>query len=239
MRGAALVYLTLFAYPAVTLLVPNPYSIKWWWKTGGHGSMPPDIIERCKQNQGNLLIVKFLFLMLACFVLMKQSVISPKSLGFKHSQPQGMVLIGLAAGALLMCWIWSMYALATKMKLPREGPPYLIQEGVFKILMVLVLGGFAEEYWRALSLIVFHRAGVSDLYTIFITSIIFGIGHVFSYKSFGAAVGRALAPAIGGAFLAILFLWWQTLFIPLIAHVMLNSFGTLMRRKRLWASADQ
>jgi small-conductance mechanosensitive channel len=233
MKNVALAYFALFAYPAVTLLIPDPHLLKWWWRTAGGAPMPKEVKERCKRNQGNLLILKFLALIAVCFGLLKLAGMSPGDIGLRIRQTQGMVVAGILAGGLLICWVWGMRLLSTRMKVPSDGPPHLLKESTPKLLVVMVLGGFAEELWRALSLVAFGRAGASYLFAVLITSITFGVGHVFSYRSLGAAIGRMLAPAIAGACLAALFLWWQTLLVPFIAHVMLNSFGSIMGRKRL------
>lgn len=235
MKVAGFVYLVLFAYPIVTLLTPEPSFLRWWWQTGGHGPVPAKVRERGKRNEGNLLIAKFAILVGACLLLMRYFPISPRSLGFGRDQPQAAIYLGMFAGVVLIWWARSMSLLAARVGAQAALPPFLLREPTSKILVVIVLGGFAEEFWRALSLTVFYKAGISEVSAVLLTSVVFGIGHVFSYKSFGAAVGRFIAPAVGGALLGALFLWSQTLFIPFIAHVLVNSIGANVGRRRLIA----
>lgn len=236
MRTAAYFYLCLLAYPGCVQLVPDPHWLRWWWKTGGIGELPAEVKERCDRNQGNLLIVRFLVLILICLVLSHQAGVSSKSLGFRWDQPSAALIVSLLAGLVLICWAYAMKALTSKAREAGSGPTRFLRQPTHKILLILILGGFAEELWRAVSLSISRQAGFSGLSAVLITSIIFGVGHVSSFKSLGSAAGRATGPAIVGIASAALFLWWQTLLIPWIAHVMLNSFAALSGRKRLVAA---
>lgn len=238
MTIVGLAYLALFTYPAITLLTPEPNYLRWLLKTGGGGTMPPDVKERWERNVGNLLIAKFLLLVAACSIYMKQIPISTKSVGLRLDQPLGVITMGAVSCAMLIWWLSTMKALALKAA-PQAGFPHsLLREPRFKLLLVLVLGGFAEELWRALSLTILPEADISKLSAVLLTSLVFGVGHLFSYKSLGAALGKFMAPAIAGAFLAALFLWSHTLFIPFFAHVLINSFGANLGLKRLIARQD-
>jgi membrane protease YdiL (CAAX protease family) len=235
MRIAVLVYLTVLSYPFITLLVPEPISFRWWWRTGGL-PMPPEIMERSLQNKRKLLIVKFLLLILTSFLFLRCLPISPASLGFRLKQPTGTLFMGVAAGLLLIRWVFAMRSLNVKVT-PRPGEDvgFFVGESTTRILLIMILGALAEELWRALALTTFDKAGISTVYAIFFTSISFGVGHVSSYNSLGHVLGRIMAPTIAGVFLAALFLWSQTLFSPLIVHVLLNSVISLMSRKHAFA----
>ncbi len=239
MGTRSLAYLALLAYPFITLLVYEPNELRWWWRTGGGVPMPPEIMERSKQNEGNLLLFKFALLTIASFFLLRGGLGSAASLGLRLRQPTGTVLMGVIAGILLAVEVLGMLALARKWT-PRAGevPIFVLRERTWKILAILALGAFAEELWRALALTAFIQAGTSIESAVLLTSLSFGVGHVISYRSLGATLGRALRPAAGGAFLAALFLWSRTLVTPFIAHVLLNSTAALMQRKRALVKQD-
>lgn len=71
---------------------------------------------------------------------------------------------------------------------------------------------------------------------VLLTSVIFGVGHVFRYESLGAVLGRLTPPALTSILLGALFLGTQTLFFPFIIHVAVNSVGVNLGRKRLAAN---
>src|SRR5438874_2509850 len=101
MGTRSLAYLALLAYPFITLLVYEPNELRWWWRTGGGVPMPPEIMERSKQNEGNLLLFKFALLTIASFFLLRGGLGSAASLGLRLRQPTGTVLMGVIAGILL------------------------------------------------------------------------------------------------------------------------------------------
>lgn len=235
MNIAVSVYLVLFLYPFVALLVPEPNWLVWWWRTGG-SPMPPELMERSKRNEGNLLLIKFILLILASYFFARVVLISFSSLGFRKVQPNGLLLVGVLAGALLVGWVSAMRSAAAKIvKHSNHLQEFLLRESTLRVLLINVLGGFAEEFWRALALTTLDKAGVSIGYEIFFTSVFFGVGHVTSYRSLGYVIGKLLAPTIGGIFLAILFLWTHTLFAPFVVHILLNSGASLVGRRRALA----
>jgi len=225
----------LFAYPVCIQLIPNPVWLRWWWRDGGAAEMPPALVEGSKRIFSNLLIFKFAVLILVCFFLAAKASIPQSALGFRRDQPTAAILVGSLTGALLIAWVYAMTRLARKLKGSGEDPPHFLREPIPKILFILLLGGFAEELWRAVVLVLYREAGGSAISAVLVTSIVFGVGHVSSFNSISRALGRATGPALIGVFCAILFLLWQTLFIPWIPHVIVNSFGALMGRKRLAA----
>lgn len=236
-QAVALVAILLL-YPVIAVLVPEPHWFLWWWRTGGDGPVPPDVMERVRNNEGNLLIVKFLILVIASFFSARQLSISVGSLGFRLEQPAGTLFMGIVGAVLLLGWTFAMRTERLKMaKCGVHSQNFLFREPILKIFIILVLGGFAEEFWRALALTTFDKHGISVGYGIFLTSVFFGIGHVTSYRSFGYVLGKMLAPAILGVVLAILFLWSRSLFTPFVIHVLLNSASALMGRRRVVCSA--
>jgi len=234
MRISGLVYLTLFVYPIITVLIPDPAVLGWLLRTGGLGTIPSEIKLRGERNRGNVLLLKFALLITASLILMRIVPVAPSSLGLGTKQPMAFVFIGLPVAALVVYFTYLMKASVVKISSRTEvALPFLLHESTSKLILILVIGGFAEEFWRALTITVFHQADISDIKAIIFSSIIFGVGHLFSYRSFGAALGKVLPPAIGGALLGTLFLLSQTLFIPFVFHVLINSIGALLGRRRL------
>lgn len=198
--------------------------------------MPPEVLKRSAQNEGNLLISKFASIILGTYALTLYSSISPESLGIRRDQPRGVVLVGFAAGLLLVYWSKAMMALGRRFAPSGWQPePFLFREPVWKLALVILVGGFAEEFWRALCLILFDRANYSAGSAVLITSLVFGLGHLLSPQPVPRALGRIMRAATGGAFLGGLFLWFGTLTVPYIAHVLVNSFAALMGRKAVIA----
>jgi Type II CAAX prenyl endopeptidase Rce1-like len=232
MKADTFAYLSLIAYPACTMLVPEPNMFRWWLRTGGRGPVPDEVKRKAIRNAGDLMIAKFLLLVLCCSALVLGGSVSASSLGFRSDQPRGAFAAAAAAGGLLIWWDAKMRALARRA--PRGGEqPFVLREGTRKILLIMVVGGFAEEFWRALSLTAFGMAGFGAGSAVLLTSAVFGVGHLLSPpRSLGAALGRSLRPAMGGALLALLFLLGRSLLPPLIVHVLTNSVAGIMGRRR-------
>lgn len=229
---SGLVYIVLLIYPAITLLPTDPRYLKWWWRTGG--SVPPEIEAEQERRRGNILIIKFILLIIACLWLSRVGQISLRLLGLTWEQPRMFNVVGVPAILFSLFLMGLIHRLRLKSSLPVDAmQPFLIRESASKLILIMVVGAFAEELWRALALAASSKANVSELVAVFMTSLVFGIGHVFSYRSLGRALGRLLPPAIGGAFLGSLFLLSRTLFVPMACHLLINSFGALMGRKRL------
>jgi hypothetical protein len=235
-RAAALFYIALFAYPACTLLIPDSPTLRWWSRSGGQGKPPAELVERRKRNQWELLIVKFAVLLASCTLLAREARISAAEIGLRQQQPVFAIFGAIGGAVILVLWMIAMSRLTGKVRVRRESPPRLVQQSTFKVATLILIGGFAEEVWRSITLVVSREAGVSAVAAVFISSLVFGLGHVFSFRSLGATAGRAAMPAIAGMVLAALFLFWQTLLVPFIAHVGLNAFGTLTSRKRMAAT---
>jgi len=197
--------------------------------------MPSEIARRSEENEGYLLMAKFLILVGTTIGLMRHTLVPPSRLGFRPIDLRAAVAFGLIAGFMLSLWILSMRAVALRMCESEEHVPFLLREPVWKIFIIITVGAFAEEYWRALSLYLLRRDNSSIGWALAITAIVFGIGHVLSPQPWPKALGRILQAAIGGLFLGGLFLGFQTLMIPFIAHIAVNSFGALIGRRTLSA----
>jgi membrane protease YdiL (CAAX protease family) len=226
--------LCLLAYPACAQLIPDPIWARQWVRTGTT-EVPEEIKRRCRENYGNLLIIRFAALVPICFLLARAGTIPPRDLGFRQSQPIVGLVSGLGAAAFLIGWAQAMAKLSKLVNDSDEGPPHFLRQGTYKILFILLWGGFAEELWRAVSLTISQSVGLSAGISVIVTSLVFGLGHISVYKPVSRGLGRAAAPALAGCVLAVLFLIWHTLMIPLIAHVLVNCFAALLGRKRLTA----
>lgn len=223
-------YLTLAIYPAIVMLTPEPARFLWWIRTGGL-PMPPGVWKKSRRNEPMVLTAKFLLLIAATSRVATHSNISLHDLGF-HLSPK-LVVAAVVGASILILWMARMQKLAQRFKHdPRDYRPVLLEAPTWQILVVIVVGGFAEEFWRAASLIIGVTA-VSTTKAVLLTSMIFGLGHLQSPQAWPKALGRVLGPAVAGVFLAVLFLTTASLFVPFFVHIASNSLSALMGRTKL------
>jgi membrane protease YdiL (CAAX protease family) len=179
-NAALFTYLAVALYPIVMMLTPEPISFRWWLRNGHGRSMPPDVRRRSDKNEGYLLIAKFVILISSTVGLMRHTAVFPGSLGLRPVNLRNAILVGSVAGLTVSFWILSMRAAASRMPKSEDHLPFLLREPAWKILAIIVLGAFAEEYWRALSLFLLRRENASVGWALVITAIVFGIGHLLS-----------------------------------------------------------
>jgi hypothetical protein len=96
---------------------------------------------------------------------------------------------------------------------------------------IFVVGGFAEEHWRAVTLRAFQQAGWDPGFPIVLTSLVFGFAYGVGlpprggqglFSVFGSASWRAL--------MAQIFLTTGSWGVPCIANIVCNLSNRLIRR---------
>src|SRR6266436_10034558 len=108
-------YFVVALYPIVMLIIPEPVSLRWWLRNGSGKPMPSEIARRSEENEGYLLMAKFLILVGTTIGLMRHTLVPPSRLGFRPIDLRAAVAFGLIAGFMLSLWILSMRAVALRM----------------------------------------------------------------------------------------------------------------------------
>lgn len=153
-------------------------------------------------------------LAIAALVVGRRRVFS--SLGLTASLREGLVL---AAGcsAIVLAWI-----AATSAPIPIEQLP-------LELVRTAVLPGIAEEIlFRAFLFGFLYRfAGWGFLPAALLSSLIFGLEHLYQGSDSMEALGIAVLTGIGGVWWAWLFVEWRwNIWVPIAFHVLLNSYWT-------------
>lgn len=138
------------------------------------------------------------------------------SLGLTASLREGLIL---AAGcsAIVLAWI-----AATSTPIPIDRLP-------LELVRSAVLPGIAEEIlFRAFLFGFLYRfAGWGFLPAALLSSLIFGLEHLYQGSDAMGALGIAVLTGIGGVWWAWLFVEWRwNIWVPIAFHVLLNSYWT-------------
>lgn len=148
------------------------------------------------------------------------------SLGFRLKSPLKIILWGLGAfiltTTLLTAEIWFRISFRGE-SLESATPP--VSNWVFEILLQFLLVGLPEEISNRGYLLCRLRESWGTLPALFVSSFLFGIGHL--------ALGdlpRAIQAWLSGLVFSLAFLKTDSVYAPTIAHILLNLFGTVIIR---------
>lgn len=226
-------YLLLLLYPVLSMFTPEPVQLRWWIRTGGV-PMPDAISAQSIRNEANLLITKFVFIIIATCLAARWASIPLASVGFTLKQPTPVVAAGVVVCVFELFWASRMRHLSEQIRRDvADDSPLFLKQSPRKIFVTILVGGFAEELWRAVAILAFKHSAHSSTQAVMLTSVAFGIGHLQSPQSPAKALARIFRPTVAGVPLAVLFLWSNSLVVPFLVHVTLNSFAALMGRKKM------
>jgi membrane protease YdiL (CAAX protease family) len=227
-------YLILLLYPVVAMFTPEPVQFRWWIRAGG-APMPKSVLEKSVRNEVPLLIAKFVVIIAATYLIVRWIRLPLRSVGFTLQQPISIWTMGVVVSLFEIFCALRMQGLADQLRTDEAGdrPLLFLRQPSWKIFVTILVGGFAEEFWRSISLVLFIQSGHPTNVAIIVTSVAFGVGHLQSPQPLSRALARILRPALVGVPLAVLFLWSKSLVIPFLVHVTLNSFAALMGRKKM------
>lgn len=148
------------------------------------------------------------------------------SLGFRLKSPLKVILWGLGAfiltTTLLTVEIWFRVSFQGE-SLESATPP--VSNWVFEILLQFLLVGLPEEIANRGYLLYRLRESWGTLPALFVSSFLFGIGHL--------ALGdlpRAIQAWLSGLVYGLAILRTDSVYAPTIAHMLLNLFGTAIVR---------
>jgi hypothetical protein len=101
-------------------------------------------------------------------------------------------------------------------------------------ITIFVVGGFAEEHWRALTLRAFERAGWDPVFPVLLTSLVFGFAYGAGHPARGGpGLFSHISSAAWGALMAVVFLGTGSWGIPCVANIVCNLSDWLIQRKAM------
>lgn len=231
------VYAALLALPAIMLLVPEPVDLSWVIRhttlATGVASMPAEVKERSRRNAYYLSFLQYALLCTLLWVLMARYSVSTLSIGLSLRHWETFGAIGVAAGSGLLAYS----GLVTRvLRRPTAGSPprypfVLIGRSDGQKILLFVAGSFAEEFWRAFCLVCFLRLGHGVVFAVVATSLVDALCHREGTDTFFMKVGRIWAHSISGAYSAVFFLWFHSIVVTWVAHLLYNSVRTYQARR--------
>jgi hypothetical protein len=160
----------------MTYVIGDPSTFTWGANYPGT-PMPPEDELRSQRNGRFILILRYIILGAYILYAARRNSLPYSALGiyFRHFFP--LTLIGVVAGLLFL----SLRKLATSVwpTLVWNNPTHPITKGPVSIWVVIILiGGFAEELWRAFCLIGLQNDGLQTGFVVLLTSAVFAASQV-------------------------------------------------------------
>jgi membrane protease YdiL (CAAX protease family) len=200
--------------PILYLTIPNPVVVHWH-ATNRDAAMPADVVARAARVDKIVPFVQMFLLLVSVLCLTRMWGPAMNEAGWNMNQWVRMLAVGILVG---MSWLATYYVVMillrpTKAQLGRhqyvDGPPvYWITHAVCAAIV--------EEVWRGYSLTVLQTtSGFGPIGALFASSVAFGLAHARSLLRFGSM-------ALFGTVLALLFIWAETQWATIGAHLALN-----------------
>lgn len=215
-------YIALAIFPLIATQFPNPVAL-YWVATKGSAPMPPDVADKVQRVAPYTLIPIHGLVATLVLVMMWGHSVPFTRVGLRVEHLPIHLGVGCALG---LAWVglqgiyWHLVpafraSLAT----------HCSQKGsaLFWVL-VYIVGAFSEEFWRAFCLVTLTSTGHSVSWSVILTAIAFGVGHI------RLRLG-ALSTAILGVCLALLFVWLGCLVPTYSAHLIANVGGLFWVRR--------
>jgi hypothetical protein len=233
-----IVYAVLLAAPAIILLIPEPVDLLWVLRhstlASGVAPMPAEVKERSRRNAYYLLFLKDALLCTLLWVLMAKYAVSASSIGLSllHWEIFGVIGvvagIGLLACSALVTWVLPRLTAGS----PPRFPGVLTGRSGGQEILLLVVSSFADEFWRAFCLVCFLRLGHGAVFAVVVTSLVYALCcQREGTDTLFMKVGRIWAHSISGAYFAVFFLWWHSILVTWVAHLLYNLVRTYQARR--------
>ena len=231
------VYAALLAAPAIILLIPEPVDLLWVIRhtrlATGVAPMPADVKERSRRNAYYLLFLQYSLLCTVLWVLMARYSVSAPSIGLSLRRWETFGVVGALAGTGLLAYsafVTRVLLRPTFRSLPRSRNILSYRSDGQQILLSVV-GSFAEEFWRAFCIVCLQGLGHGAVFVVVATSLVDALCHREGTDTLFKKLGRMWGQSISGAYLAVFFLWYHSIVVTWVAHLLYNSVQTYQARR--------
>jgi len=231
--------MVLAAYPATIMFVFDWCGPGSRWAAKKRSPVLPPGLKRIEEKRGRfLLLIKYalVFLLLGTLAGKQQwhLVLIPT-----HLRPWPVVFAsGILGGSLIfgfrraLALIWQPIAVS-------EPNDYVLRGSVSLWLLTFIVGGFVEEFWRALCISSFQQNAYSALLADLLAAIAFSIAHMSGLPPrIPGGLGIAAAEAVTGLLFGALFIWSGNLVSPCLASMMYYTSNFYWLRRRYGGSAS-
>lgn len=164
-------------YPLLAYLLGDPVVAKWGLDHGALAPMPPEAERRAQRIGRYLWILRYLVLCSYIFYVMHRSGVSLVTARLNSHYLIRSLGGGISVGVLFLLVRKSGSSLWPGLSF--ENPRHPVLTGSLIVwLLIVVLGSFSEELWRAFCLIALHNASVNALFAMVITSVVFALSQL-------------------------------------------------------------
>jgi hypothetical protein len=226
--------LIVLLYPLVMLLLMHPDAYRWarrhaWfdWRI----RMPRALQDQLARTGRWFLVAKLALVAVMVFFWTRAEGISPSEIGLGAKPWSLLCLLGVGGGAVLL--ICRLVYLRVVPSIRRDSLNHPLCRGPLSFwIFTFVVGGPAEELWRASSLLLLEQADHGVVLGILITSTAFAIARLSGIPARTSGNhGEVLWEVFLGGALAGFFLASKTLWVPCLAGFVFNGANLLMLRR--------
>ena len=223
-------WLAVLLYPCALAFLPEPVAGKWGLDHGFQ-PMPAETRDRAERNGRYLLFLQFIIIIGEVVYLARKYSIPWSDIGMRFESWPRLLMVGAAVGLMLVATRALTGLLFPHLDSREESEHPFVRGPAALWVLLLLMGGAAEELWRAISLVTIMEAGWTPTAAVAGTSIAFVLGRSAGIpKRIREILEELFFTMVVGAILAGLFLVFRALLVPYLTHLILNL--TLLYRLR-------
>jgi len=217
------IYAALAAFPLIWIFV-----FDWWhagWAAKHHTLvLPPEIARKREESNRPLVLAKYALLLLVMRDLVGNRLwqIVPVSV---HSQPWVVLLAsGIVCGIVIVSLQTFLSSLSVG-SLFSKGNEYFLRGSVSVWLIIFLIGGLVEEFWRAICIRGLVRNGHGPFSANLLTAFAFSVAHQSGLPSrIAPGLGVAATEVVIALVFGALFIWSGNIIPPILASVIYYIF---------------
>jgi membrane protease YdiL (CAAX protease family) len=225
-------YMVLASFPVLAIFLLEPTGARWGAKHKSF-ALPPEVRQRSERNGRFLWLVRYVILILVCIFFARRYPIAP-SMVMPATRPFTFTLLAGVSGGMLLLACRSGMRFAFAGLASNENQYDLLKGPAIFWLITFILGGFAEELWRASSILALIETDHTVNFAIVVSSIAFGLGRLGGIPSriHGETVDT-VAEVLTGIILGGLYVWSRSVLAASLASIIYyTSLFYFLRRHR-------
>jgi hypothetical protein len=231
-------FLALAAYPLIIIVVFDWFGEGSRWVRSHRGLHWPADVKLAEERKGRwLIIAKYALLIIVMRILVGHAYTRTELVKILGHPSFRFGLMGLCVGLLmfgfrrLLSLLWLDAAVA-------ERNDYFLRGPIALWLAIFVIGGLAEELWRAVCLLSFQANDFTALSANLMTAFAFSIAHLSGTpERIAAGVPSILAESMIGLLLGGLFIWSGSIQVSYFAGLTYFILNFAVSRK-IWSKAE-
>jgi membrane protease YdiL (CAAX protease family) len=224
-------YLALAAYPALVLFVFD------WWNAGWGSKnrsffLPPELKKKTEDANRPFALVRYALLLLVLRGLAGAGLwyIVPIPTRFREF----FFFVGLGiAGGLVMLAFRHAFSISSPIADLVENHEYFLRGSTLLWVVIFIIGGVVEEFWRAVWIVSFRENGYRTSSVLLLTALAFALAHLCGLPSrINPGIPSLLAEIMVGLMLGGLFIWSGNMVAPCVASVIYFTLSFFLVRRR-------